>query len=191
MFSQLGPLFRTTFRQAEANDTRQSIPHDERDKNRKKREEEEQKQLENDLWNDDTSVSVEALKAFLINFLKTMPEAQDGTLRKFETPDESLSTRPQEQKRPTNTHNAKAVRAYQTMAKQGQTTSIKPPETDKPVYGTAELLDSKELREVYQLIDDLEVLASKGINRLDIPKADNFVESLKNSVAHQKSKFKN
>ena len=31
MLSQLVPLFKTTFRQAESNDTRQKIPHEERD----------------------------------------------------------------------------------------------------------------------------------------------------------------
>lgn len=183
MFSQLGPLFKTTFRQAESNDTRQKIPHEERDNHAKKQNDEENKETSSNLWEDNTSVSIEALRAFLINFLSTMPEAQQSTNTK-QIKDKKFSKRPPESKRPTNTKNAKAVRAYQSMAAQSRTTSPppNPPETTNRVEPTADLLESKELRDIYKLIDNLDILSGKNITMLNIQKADTFVESLKNAV---------
>lgn len=183
MLSQLGPLFKTKFREAESNDTRQHIPHDERDKGRRKREEENAKEETSDLWEDNTSVSVVALRAFLIDFIKTIPEAQDISL----VPDEpkSQKQRPPERQRPTNTHNAKAVRAYQTMAEHAST-PIKQEETTKRNNDpTADKIKSQELRDIYDLIQDLKILENRGLQNLNIEKADSFVLSLKNAVAKQ------
>lgn len=191
MFSNLGPLFKTTFRQAESNDTRQNIPHDERDKGQKKREEEEETNNPNALWEDTTGVSVSALQAFLINFLKTIPEAQDIHLNQTTDQDQILPARPPEPKRPTNTKNARAVRAYQSMAERGQgsaTQHVKPKHKDR-IEPTADLVASQELRDIYALIDDLDVLAAKGIQNLTIEPAVSFVESLRNAVKIEKSKI--
>jgi hypothetical protein len=183
MFSQLGPLFKTTFRQAESSDARQKIPHEERDNPSKKQNEDHKKDTSSNLWEDNTSVSIEALRAFLINFLTTMPEAQNATIKARHTKEEELSQRPPESKRPTSTKNARAVRAYQSMA--AQSYAAAPPPTPKKsgtVEPTADLLESKELRDIYKLIDDLDILAQKGIVMLNIQKASSFVESLKNAV---------
>lgn len=190
MFSNLGPLFKTTFRQAESNDTRQNIPHDERDKGRKKREEEERQETQIDPWNDSTSVSVEALRTFLVNFLKTLPEVKESVIQRYEKPQDTFSTRPHESKRPTNTHNAKAVRAYQNMADHSITPRPQMPEAEKnnPRRVTADMMESQELRDAYQLIDDLDGLAARGVERLYIPKADDFLESLKAAISFEKSR---
>lgn len=189
MFSQLGPLFKTTFRQAEANDTRQNIPHDEIDKGRRKREEEEAKENEQPKWEDQTTVSVTSLRAFLINFLGTMPEAKDMALPTQPTTKNAEYQRPHETTRPTNTKNAKAVRAYQSMAAQSKehTKSQPPPKTPRAV-ANKDAIQSKELRDIYQLIDDLDAIAARGIDELTILKADTFVEALKNAVQHVKSR---
>lgn len=195
MFSNLGPLFKTTFRKAEANDARLNIPHEERDKGRKKREEEEQKPAPTQAWVDDTSVSISALRIFLIDFLKTIPRAphkasapeqQDPHASAERTPPESLSSRPPERSRPTNTQNAKAVRAYQAMAHQASADKPPPPPENRDKTG-AEMIESKELRDIYALIDDLDTLIQRGVQDLRILKADSFVESLKNAVALKKS----
>ena len=190
MFSQLGPLFRTTFRQAESNDTRQAIPHDERDKGRKKREEEEKEEKSVDIWDDNTTVTVEALRAFLINFLKTIPGGEDVATA-TDTP-HSLPARPPENKRPTSTANARAVRAYQSMAEKTQDSHAPPPKksatTNDRTEPTADLLESQELRDIHSLIDDLDMLAQKGVQQLRILRADSFLESLKNAVLIEKSK---
>jgi hypothetical protein len=181
MFSQLGPLFKTTFRQAESNDARQKIPHEERDNPSKKQNEDQKKEAPSDLWDDNTSVSIEALRAFLINFLTTIPDAQQTIIQESNIREEGDAQRPPESRRPTSTKNAKAVRAYQSMAAQSKavTTPSKMPDRIEP---TADLLESKELRDIYKLIDNLDVLSRKGVTILNIQKAPSFVESLKNAV---------
>lgn len=186
MFSNLGPLFKTTFRQAESNDTRQKIPHDERDKGRKKRDEENKKEEKKDFWEESPSVSVGALRAFLINFLKTLPGSEDSAFIQNNQINSPATTRPHEKIRPTNTHNAKAVRAYQSMAEKTSPPKPKtpPPTNDrnKRIEPTADLLQSDELRDIHKLIEDLDLLAARGIDSLSIQQADDFVKSLKNAV---------
>jgi hypothetical protein len=207
MFSQLGPLFRTTFRQAESNDTRLAIPHDEREKRRRKEEDEKRKEESRDLWEDNTSVTVPALRAFLINFLKTLPGYNDAA--NVGRPPDELSRRPRERTRPTNTRQAKAVRAYQSMAEKTRAENpaghkpIPPGENKTPenlpaeedntqgenIEPTADLLESQELRDIHQLIADLEVLEQNGVENLSIQKADTFIDSMKNAVRLAKSKI--
>ncbi len=187
MLSQLGPLFKTTFRQAEENDTRQKIPHEERD-NPSRGNQKDKREEPSDFWEDNTSVSVEALRTFLINFTKTSPEAINANITSplNEEEDIQLSTRPHEPKRPTNTQNAKAVRAYQATAEQSQKT---PERHDTLSKSDIEKIESKELRDIYQLIYDLEILQNKGIREIEILRAESFVESLKNAVKIKKSYF--
>ena len=188
MFSQLGPLFKTTFRKAESNDTRQKIPHEEHDKGRKKREEEEHKKTEQ-RWEDDTSVSIVALRTFLIEFLQTLPGGEESIAVIGNPPQggqDSLSTRPPEPTRPTSTKNAKAARAYQAMAeKSHDTPAPRPDAPDKDSKNrapTADLLKSQELRDIHQLIHDLDNLAEAGHQNLQIKPAESFLDSLKNAV---------
>ncbi|MEZ5903537.1 MAG: hypothetical protein R3D88_09615 [Alphaproteobacteria bacterium] len=190
MFSQLGPLFKTTFRQAESNDTRQAIPHEEKDKGQKKRGEENKKETDGEAWVDNTSVSVGALRAFLINFLKTAPETQNSDIINPSTPQNTYSQRPPETKRPTSTKNAKAVRAYQSMAAKARQDNPPPVEEENERRKlTVNDIESKELRDIYNLIDDLDKIANKGVETLNIQKADTFVEALKNAVTLAKSKI--
>ncbi len=182
MLSQLGPLFKTTFRQAEPNDTRQHIPHEEKEDPQRKKDNQPKAQSNNDFWEDNTSVSVDALRVFLIDFIKTIPEAKD---MEFVTNKEQIQNkRPHEKSRPKNTHNAKAVRAYQTMAEHA---APPPPldegETHNNNDPTADKIQSQELRDIYTLIQDLEFLSKRGVQNLNIEKAQSFVESLKNAVA--------
>ncbi len=190
MFSQLGPLFKTTFRKAESNDTRQNIPHDERDKGRKKREELEKEEEKLDLWEENPSVTVDALRTFLIDFLKTLPGAEDSALVQSTQTPSSTSSRPLEKTRPTSTRNAKAVRAYQAMAakSQNQQTPKEPPEETRK-EPTADLLESQELRDIHKLIEDLDKLKNRGVTTLHIHKADSFVDSLTNAVRLEISKI--
>ncbi len=182
MLSQLGPLFKTTFRQAESNDTRQHIPHEEKDNQNRKKDNNSKNQSNNDLWEDNTTVSVDALRVFLIDFIKTIPEAKD---MEFVTNKEAIQNkRPHEKTRPKNTHNAKAVRAYQTMAEHATPTPVS--NIDNSLVNndpTADKIQSQELRDIYNLIQNLELLSNKGVKNLNIEKAQSFVESLKNAVA--------
>lgn len=188
MFSNLGPLFKTTFRQAETSDARLAIPHEERDQRRHK-EEEEQQQAKEDPWQDNTSVTVTALRAFLITFLKTLPGGEDiaqmAESQELEQIQKVPSVRPKETTRPTNTRNARAVRAYQSIAEKAPIAapdSIKKREDKKRVEPTADLLQSQELRDIYALIQDLDILIRNNVRELEIKKADSFLEALKNAV---------
>lgn len=190
MFSQLGPLFKSQFRKTESNDTRQNIPHKEQDIVHNNRDNKEQKSTSDEAWTDDTSVSVNALRAFLIDFLKTLPGGNDNQFLNQIEPAENPNSRPKEKARPTNTRNAKAVRAYQTMA--AHAAQLEPPinhhenSSNEP---TADKLQSKEIRDIYSLIQDLDILAARGITNLNFLLADSFVESLKQAVELEKSKF--
>jgi hypothetical protein len=183
MLSQLGPLFKTTFRRAEENNARLDIPHSERDKVGKKTEEEQNKNIKDETWDDDTTVTVTALRQFLINFLKTLPGGEDSAdLQSTEAQNQPF-VRPREHRRPTNTRNAKAVRAYQAMAAKGQEQRKPPlPEQNIVKSDSAELLKSDELRDIHGLINDLDTIKNNGIGELRIMPADSFLDSLKNAV---------
>lgn len=181
MFSQLGPLFKATFRQAESNDTRQKIPHEERDLARKKDEEEKKSETHIELWEDNTSVSIQSLRAFLINFLKELPDAENLDIPENKPREESY-TRPTEKNRPTNTQNAKAVRAYQAQAAQAPPASKNTDKVGEPKKPRPQTIENKEMRDIYQLIDNLETLSGRGVEMLVIEKNGDFLTSLRSSV---------
>ena len=190
MFSQLGPLFKTHItRRTESNDTRQHIPHEERDIVDNNKNDDDKTNQPEEKWTDDTVVSVIALKSFLINFLKTLPDSEDSSFLKNHDTEQTQVARPKEKIRPTNTHNAKAVRAYQTMA--SHSTPETPEEVQKPRDNnpTADKVESKELRDIHNLIIDLEYLEGRNIRELNILKAETFVDGMKKAVQLAKSKL--
>lgn len=187
MFSQLGPLFRTTFRQAESTDTRQAIRHDEEKDERRNQGSDEKKQSAEDMWEDSTDVSVTSLRAFLINFLKTMPEAETGGTKTDAPSSEKVEISPAaEHLEPKTTVAARAMKAYQSIAEKtgGETPSTPPSD---PV--TAPLVSTPEVRTMHQLIADLDALSKAGLQTLHIERADTFLESLVNAVRLAKSKI--
>ena len=195
MFSQLGPLFKTEFRKTEKNDTRQDIPHKEKDLTDGNNGDEAAKEKA-PKWEDEASVSTTALRSFLIDFLKNLPDAniQEIEAQFDNTPNEQANeARAHEPERPTNTKNAKAVRAYQTMAKYASKDKDEAQEgieANKPKKNKIpDTIHSKEYRDIYILIQDLENLSQQGINNLSIYKADTFVESLKTAVALEKKRI--
>lgn len=191
MFSQLGPLFKTTFRQAESTDTRQDIKHYEKDDGRKKREQEDRQET-SEFWEDTTSVSTEALRTFLVNFLKTIPEEADGRLSESapEAPEEKI----QEYRAPKTSVTARALHAYQSMNEKTHTGSPPPrpepenmPDTAQSADGVS-LLPGSDVRIIHTLIDDLKTLSEGGLETLTIQKADSFLDSLVTAVNLEKSR---
>ncbi len=183
MFSQLGPLFKTTFRKTETNDARLAIPHEERDQYRR-RQEEDREEVDTDPWKDNMSVTVSALRTFLVNFLQTIPGGQDVVKATTQNEEVTQYGRPRERKRPNNTRRAKAVRAYQSTATHVQRTGSDEAyrETKKNVKPTADLLQSQELRDIYEMIEALDDLENKNIQMLEINKADSFLEALRAAI---------
>lgn len=68
MLTQLGALFKTTFRHAEETDTRQAIRREDKKHGRKKGEEDESL-FTDELWEDSAGVSVHDLRVFLMSFV--------------------------------------------------------------------------------------------------------------------------
>ncbi|NCO03775.1 MAG: hypothetical protein GW903_06255 [Alphaproteobacteria bacterium] len=180
MFSNLGPLFKTVFRQAESTDTRQAIRREEKEQGRGNKEAQEDTHISVNLWEDNTSVSVTSLQAFLIDFLKDKTFSDKADISNQMAPFQT------QQQKPQNTFVARATNAYQTMAEQTQ----KPPRAPQiEEISTADLVESEEVRKIYTLIEDLELLSRKGIDSLYIEKAESFVESLRQAVRVAKSKL--
>jgi hypothetical protein len=186
VFSQLGPLFKTHLRQAERSDARLDIPRDERHDQGKKQESEEQDNAGSGLWEDSTAVSVEALKAFLIEFLKgrgdDVPEAQTSTQ------DIDYAGITPEYRPPVNNRAAQAVKAYASMAAQVSTPPPPPPESETETVDLVSLLAADEVRTMHVLISELETLSRRGVQTLTIEKADTFLEALVLAVRAEKEK---
>lgn len=120
-----------------------------------------------------------------------MPGAEDLHFSSMKNKTQGDKTRPQEKTRPTNTYSAKAVRAYQTMATHAQhNPPADEPEAPKDNAPTANKLASKEIRDIHQLIIDLEILEKRGVATLHILKASSFVESLKQAITKKIQTFK-
>ena len=190
MFSSLGPLFKTQLRQAEAADTRLEIRRDEKQEQGKKREPENESDEASFLWDDSTSVSVEALRTFLIEFLKGRGEPVPEAPAPVGEPSLMAGLTPQPRP-PASSRAAAAVKAYTAMS--GQQQHFEPPsppqepETPEDV-DLVSLLKADELRTIHVLIGELDILARKGVQTLVIEKADTFLESLVQAVRLEKSK---
>jgi len=188
VLSQLGPLFKTHLRQAEHADTRLEIRRDEKHDQGKKQEYEAQDEDTGALWEDSTAVSVEALRTFLIEFLKSrgdeVPEAgiplADGSIGSGMSP---------EYRPPISTRAAQAVKAYSSMQAQ-MTPPTMPPEPSKsaPAVDLVDLLHADEIRTMHVLITELDALWRKGIQTLIINKAETFLEALVLAVRLEKEK---
>lgn len=180
MFSTLGPLFKTMFRQAEHADARLEIRRDEKRDGRKSAEFED-KEEDGGLWEDSTDVSVSALKMFLQNFASGKTQAVAGQTEKQENqlaspPSPAPAAAPGT---PANTMTARAIGAYQHAAPKSAITP--PPAAQKP-QSDADLMSGEDMRIIYQLMSDLDDISARGIETLHIQKAPTFLESLTNAV---------
>ncbi len=188
MFSQLGPLFKTHLRQAEHADTRFEIKREDKNDQGKKQEFEE-KEDTTPMWEDSTQVSVEALRTFLLQFLKTRGEPTPEENNLVDPNSVYAGLNPKE-RTPASPMAARAVKAYATMAVYSHTDASLPPQEapkEEPV-DLADLLRSDELRTIHVLIAELEQLSRKGLQVLIIEKADTFLEALVQAVRLEKSK---
>lgn len=195
MFSNLGPLFKTVFRTTEETDTRQAIKHEEKDQSRKRKDDEQDHKASPDLWEDKSSVSVDALQAFLISFIKgeTFQKTNKNNLSKNNISGEKHPKKNliQKQNNLKETAASRAAHAYQTTSKKNheQSTYIKELNSDNEFIADADLIESEEARQIYKLITDLNILKNNGINEISIDPANSFIESLKNAVERQKTAF--
>ena len=163
MDSRLDNIFRTTFRHAESADTWMGIRREEpRDDQRHKKDEDNEKK-EKLQWEDDTVVSIAALKQFLSTLIAPDSQFQQSEAEAPEAP--ALSSQQQ------RAHNA--VHAYQNTAQHAPTTPVTPPPA-APVPS----LSQDENRAIYLLLNDLDLLLQNGVTALTIRKEGSFLESL-------------
>ncbi len=188
MFSSLGPLFKTIFRQAEAADTRLGIRREEKREGRK-RPDLEPSDDNNTLWEDSTDVSIPALRLFLQNFVTGQDgSAQTVTSAPLPGSHAEVKTAPAPASlpgAPVPGTTAKAISAYQTMGQRspGYTPPAPPAAPAAQVISDVDTLSASEVRVIYQLLDDLEKLSAQGYETLSIGRANSFLESLANAVA--------
>lgn len=184
MFSQLGPLFKTQLRQAEKSDARLEIRRDEKQDQGKKHDFGEDEAQGSDFWEDSTAVSVEALKTFLTEFLKTRGEEDI----KEATPKGAPAQRP-EHKPAADSRTAQAMKAYGSMAAASPISYTPPqPEKESESVDLVDLLAADEVRTIHALITELDILSRKGVQTLIIEKAPTFLEALVHAVRAEKQK---
>ncbi len=187
MFSNLGPLFKATIRQADPVDTRLAIRKDEpRDESRKKdpRDEEEE---DSTLWEDSMGVSIESLRAFLINFVSgNTAHVAGGAGAGKGSPDDMAVISPQPETRPPqNTQTARAMQAYQSMADKGVGAYHPPPLP--AATADVDLVQAQDVRLIHLLIADLTQLIEMGHETLPLEKSDTFLHAIEEAVARLKS----
>lgn len=174
MFSRLEPLFLNQFRQAESADTRQAIREEQKDQRRNQAEQEQEQENDQDLWTDNTVVSIESLRAFLVGFLKDQIDDDSGSIQAPDTPQI-------QSEHSATTAGQRAANAYQAMARQNER-SYSPPPEHKETPATASQVESEDIRTINRLIMDLNILAERGQKELNIPKADTFLQSMEMAI---------
>lgn len=179
MLSQLGSVFKTTFRQAESTDARLEIRREEKENNGKKKDAKKDADDDAVLWEDSMTVSVIALHTFLLEFLKShgapLPQEEQVIL------DTAVSDY-HEVRPPVSSVAARAVKAYTAMAPaQPSSMSSASVEPSAPV-NSDDLLSAEEIRAVHILIADVDGLTKAGVQTVNITIIGTFLESLIEAV---------
>lgn len=176
MFSSVSNIFSVKPREAESADTRLGIRrHDpDQERSKKKSKDEEEKVFFND--GDEATVSVEALQIFLENFLRSLLQTA-GTpaapvARTRQAPD-VVSTN-------TNAGMRDGAAAYAASAYRQASFSARNKSyfDSAPVQNDAIGLESHEVRTIYSLLSDLNILAQQNVKTLHIERGGTFLQSL-------------
>jgi hypothetical protein len=185
MFSNFGNLFITRSRQAEHADTRLDIRRHDPDQEGRRKKDDTQKENSGFETDDNATVTVEALRVFLENFLVSLqPQKSDGG-NKIIAPQNHV---PESAARPhTDGEAAKAAGVYQHVAQKvdreaKHTASHTHDDTPPPVE-----LAAADIRTIHQLLADLKPLTERGIEYLVIERSDSFLGSLVAAVEKAKN----
>lgn len=192
VFSQLGPLFKTTLRQAEHADTRLQIRREEKENPGKRQDQEETAEDTSALWEDSTEVTVGALRTFLVEFLKSRGDAAPEPQHTNTENVSIMSGLTPESRAPATHVAAQAVKAYSSMQAQNYgppPVVAAPPEPQAEEIDLVSLLAADELRTIHVLISELDTLAARGVQTLTIEKADSFLQALVEAVRVEKAKI--
>lgn len=192
MYSRLDPIFHTQLRHAETLDTRQGIRRHEDQDERKKRGRK-KRENEEDLWQDQTSVSVSALHTFLQQLVRDT-ETKQPAAQKQNVADENIALSDNAKgKSESHTPVKPDVAQRSTRAAQAYERTYRATHHDAipaaPAEGAVPAIDLRpeEIRTIHGLIDDLEKLAQRGIETLTLQKSDSFLQSLVDAVQNEKN----
>lgn len=187
MFSSIGKIFTTPPRQAEHSDTRQDIQrHDPEYERRKKKKQNEPE----DLFSEDgATVSVQALRIFLENFLKSLQEQGETTPQNAQHDPEqeefawfkaNEEAGGQSENKPKSGNAAYAAGAYQHVAAAQQRTSLL---EDSGVDGAPLIrLEASEVRTIHAILEDLKNVEKKKIEFIRIERSESFLQSIAAAV---------
>jgi hypothetical protein len=188
MLSRLDNIIKNTLRHAETTDTRQDIKRHEarsiNDKNNKKR----KKKTQDELWEDETIVSIPALLTFLKSLIKMQTQSTAaGPDNSIDNSSNSSSLQQADKNKPS----AKAAQAYQNTARSSHKSSepISHHEHLNSEQNVDLVLSTEEQRHIHLLIEDLNALYNQGHENLRIIKDGSFLDSIVSSVALFKSKI--
>lgn len=172
MFSNLGNIQLHKPRQAETADTRLGIGRHEKDAHQNKS----GKDKDEDFFDqeDSTTVSIEALRVFLLNFLKSQQEAES----KESAPQINTAVASPAP----SSEAAQAAGAYAATAKANERTEISAEET-----ATQEMLSTEDTRRMLALLETLKFLEQNGVEFLAIERGESFLSSLINAAEKAKS----
>lgn len=176
MFSSFSNIFFNKPRETESTDARLGIRQHEIDKDGgRKKEKEDTDQLHFNT-EDSATVTVEALRVFLENFLKSL-EQQDKNKPQttaISTPDKSPAV---------TGESARAAGAYQNAARTSPaTTEIQQQPAEEIVVTPIESLPSEDIRKIHALLANLTILVEKKIEYITIERSDSFLNSLTEAV---------
>ncbi len=169
-------------RRTEEGDTRQEILRHDPDQNPKKNKKKEKEEIDPFNADDNAFVTIEALAAFLENFLRNLVKETAATTKqsadvKPPTTTKNEKTHPPPQQ---NRQAAAAANAYQTRA---STTDKKDINFDSDVADIPETgLNANEIRDVHRLLNNLQILSKRNIQTLEIERSDSFLQSLTTAV---------
>jgi hypothetical protein len=178
----LGNIFITRPREAESTDTRQGIRRHETDQEQRKKGEREEKPEAFDT-DDSATVTIDALRVFLENFLKSIEtQKTDGGKFRADISPQAEKDSPAQNTAPVNVQAAAAAGAYQHVAQKVDKTAS-PTMSDE---NAAPILGAADVRTIHQLLADLKPLSERGIEYLTIERSDSFLGSLVAAVAKVK-----
>ncbi|MGB4058467.1 MAG: hypothetical protein WBK77_10335 [Alphaproteobacteria bacterium] len=181
MFSSFGNIFITPPRQAESADARLDIRRHDPDQENRRRKRDENSSDAFDGTEDSATVTVEALRLFLENFLKSLEPKKDdgvGTLKAdLIIPDQDSYAPPPV----VDGAQARAAGVYRHVA-QGVEKSAAPIVRPDNVSAPSVELGADDVRTIYKLIDDLKPLIERGITHVTIERGESFLGSLVRAV---------
>ncbi len=175
-------------RQAESTDARLEIRREEKENSGKKEDEQAEDETTSQLWEDSTTVSVMALRTFLVEFLKSRGDETQSTPAN-NAQDFVYTDITPEVREPVTPIAARAVKAYTSMANHAAPPPppVESKNKEEEQVDLADLLKADELRTIHVLISELDQLDRRGVQTLVIEKADTFLEALVAAVRLQKS----